>query len=271
VTAALEARNLGRRFGRTWALRECSLAVPAGAVAGLVGPNGAGKTTLLHLAVGLLRPSTGTIRVLGEPAGDRAGLLARIGFVAQDAPLYGELTAAEHLTMGARLNRGFDLPLARRRLLELGVPPDRRAGSLSGGQRAQVALTLALGKRPALLLLDEPVAGLDPLARRAFLESLARGAAEQGLTVLLSSHVVADLERVCDWLVVLSAARVQALGPVGELLARHRPPAAAARGTREATLEELVLAYLGQAGGAGPGIGSRDGGGPAGTAAEAGR
>jgi ABC-2 type transport system ATP-binding protein len=220
--AALETTGLGKRYRHTWALRDCSLTLPRGRIAALVGPNGAGKTTLLHLAVGLLRPTTGTVRVLGETPGERPGLQARIGFVAQDAPLYGDFTGTELLRLGARLNRRFDLPLARDRLGRLGVPLHRRVDRLSGGQRAQVALAMALAKRPELLLLDEPVASLDPLARREFLQALMGSTAEQGLTVLLSSHLLADLERVCDYLIVLSAARVQVLGPVDDLLDRHR-------------------------------------------------
>ena len=142
MTAALQATGLGKRFRRTWALQDCYLTVPAGRIAALVGPNGAGKTTLLHLAVGLLAPTTGTIQVLDQPPGDPE-LLGRVGFVAQDTPLYRDFTAAEHLTLGAKLNRRFDQPLARGRLERLGIPLDRRVGTLSGGQRAQVALALA--------------------------------------------------------------------------------------------------------------------------------
>jgi ABC-2 type transport system ATP-binding protein len=221
VSAAMEASGLGKRYRRTWALRDCNLTVPKGRIAALVGPNGAGKTTLLHLAVGLLAPTAGTISVLNQPPGD-AGLLSRVGFVAQDTPLYRDFTAAEHLTMGAKLNRSFDQPLARARLERLAVPLDRRVGELSGGQRAQVALALALAKRPELLLLDEPLAALDPLARREFLQALMGSVAEQGVTVVLSSHLLADLERVCDYLIVLSAAHVQVLGTTEELLAQHK-------------------------------------------------
>jgi ABC-2 type transport system ATP-binding protein len=222
VTSAVEATGLGKRYGRTWALRDCTLALPRGRIAALVGPNGAGKTTLLHLAVGLLAPTAGAIRVLDGTPGRDPALLARVGFVAQDAPLYGDFTVAEHLTMGAKLNPRFDQALARDRVGRVGVPLDRRVGRLSGGQRAQVALAIALAKRPELLLLDEPVASLDPLARREFLQALMGSVAEQGLTVLLSSHLLADLERVCDYLIVLQAARVQVLGPVDDLLERHK-------------------------------------------------
>src|SRR4029453_19057694 len=221
VTAALQASGLGKRYRRTWALRDCNLTVPSGRIAALVGPNGAGKTTLFHLAVGLLTPTTGSIRVLDQPPGD-PGLLAEVGFVAQDTPLHPNFTPAEHLTLGAKLNRRFDQPLARSRLERLAIPLDRRVGTLSGGQRAQVALALALAKRPQLLLLDEPLASLDPLARREFLQALMGSVAEQGVTVVLSSHLLADLERVCDYLIVLSAAHVQVLGTTEELLDQHR-------------------------------------------------
>jgi ABC-type multidrug transport system ATPase subunit len=218
----LEADGLGKRYGSMWALRDCSLGLPEGRIAALVGPNGAGKTTLLHLAVGLLRPDAGSVRVLGETPYDNLAVLADVGFVAQDSPLYLDFTAAELVTMGAKLNRRWDGALARNRLAQLGIPPNKPAGKLSGGQRAQVALALALAKRPRLLLLDEPLASLDPLARREFLQSLMGSVAESGTTVLLSSHLLADLERVCDYLIVLHAARVQLVGGVDELVANHR-------------------------------------------------
>jgi ABC-2 type transport system ATP-binding protein len=221
VSAALTASGLGRRYGRNWALKDCNLTVPRGRIAALVGPNGAGKTTLLHLAVGLLAPTTGAIRVLDHAPGD-AGLLARVGFVAQDTPVYRDFTAAEHLTLGRKLNPSFDEPRASGRLERLAIPLDRRVGELSGGQRAQVALALALAKGRELLLLDEPLASLDPLARREFLQALMGAVAEQDLTVVLSSHLLADLERVCDYLIVLSAAHVQVLGTTDELLAQHK-------------------------------------------------
>jgi ABC-2 type transport system ATP-binding protein len=221
VNAVIEASGLGKQYRRTWALRDCTLAIPAGRVVGLVGPNGAGKTTLLRLAAGMLAPTRGAITVLG--AGPAAGpaQLARVGFVAQDTPVYARMTVADHLRLGAWLNPGWDDGLARQRTGQLGMDPKQRGGSLSGGQRAQLALTLALAKRPELLILDEPVASLDPLARREFLRGLMEAVAEHGLSVVLSSHLVADLERVCDYLVVLVASQVRVAGEVGELLASH--------------------------------------------------
>jgi ABC-2 type transport system ATP-binding protein len=219
MTAALRARGLGKRFRRHRALSDCTLDIPAGRVVGLVGPNGAGKTTLLSLAAGLLTPTSGTIEVCGgRPAGGPAQL-AKVGFVAQDTPTYARLTVAEHLGLGARLNPGWDARLAADRIQRLGLPPGRRSGELSGGQRAQLALTLAIAKRPELLILDEPVASLDPLARREFLQDL--GEAAGGLSVLHSSHLVSDVEQVCDYLIVLVASRVRVAGEVGELLAAH--------------------------------------------------
>jgi ABC-2 type transport system ATP-binding protein len=221
MTVAFEATGLAKRYGRTWALRDCTLAVPEGRVAALVGPNGAGKTTLLRLAVGLRRPTRGAVRVFGRQPRDDPGSLARIGFVAQDTPLYADLTVGEHLELGRRLNARWDHGSAHARLAKLAIPLGRTASALSGGQRAQVALTLALAKRPDLLVLDEPVASLDPLARRGFLAELMGEVADRGLTVLLSSHLIADLEHRCDYLVVLSASRVQVLGDVDDLLATH--------------------------------------------------
>jgi ABC-2 type transport system ATP-binding protein len=221
MTAVIAAQRLGKRYGQRWALSDCTLAIPAGRVVGLVGPNGAGKTTLLSLAVGLLTPTSGSIRVLGgHPAGNPAQL-AKVGFVAQDAPTYAGLSIADHLELGARLNPGWDAALARDRIGRLGLDPARRAGKLSGGQRAQLALTLGIAKRPELLVLDEPVAALDPLARREFLQALMEAAAEHELSVVLSSHLVSDLERVCDYLIVLVDSRVRVAGEVEELLATH--------------------------------------------------
>jgi ABC-2 type transport system ATP-binding protein len=221
VSAVIAADGLGKQYRRQWALADCTLSIPAGNVVGLVGPNGAGKTTLLNLAVGLLAPDAGTIEVLGgTPAADRAQL-ARVGFLAQDSPVYAGLSVADHLKLGAHLNTDWDAGLARGRVERLDIDPGQKAGTLSGGQRAQLALTLAIAKRPELLILDEPVASLDPLARREFLQDLMEAAAEQELSVVLSSHLIADLERVCDYLVVLVGSRVRVAGPVDELLATH--------------------------------------------------
>jgi ABC-2 type transport system ATP-binding protein len=221
VSAVIAASGLGKRYRRTWALRDCTLAIPEGRVTGLVGPNGAGKTTLLRLAAGMLAPTCGTIAVLGQSPAAGPTQLARVGFVAQDTPVYARMTVADHLRLGAWLNPGWDDGLARRRIGQLGLDQKQRAGSLSGGQRAQLALTLALAKRPELLLLDEPVAALDPLARREFLQGLMEAVAEHGLSIVLSSHLVADLERVCDYLIVLVASRVQIAGELSALLGSH--------------------------------------------------
>jgi ABC-2 type transport system ATP-binding protein len=221
VTAVLEARGLGKRYRRRWALTDCTLSIPAGHVVGLVGPNGAGKTTLLQLTTGLLAPTTGTIEVLGGQPASSPEQLARVGFVAQDTPTYAGLSVADHLRLGAHLNPGWDGDLARHRIEQLHLDPAQRAGKLSGGQRAQLALTLAVAKRPELLVLDEPIASLDPLARRDFLQILMETVAEHEVSVVMSSHLVADLERVCDYLVVLVASQVRVAGEVEELLAAH--------------------------------------------------
>src|SRR6266542_1401949 len=208
MTAVIQAQELGKRYGRRWALTDCTLDIPAGRVVGLVGPNGAGKTTLLHLTVGLLAPTSGSIRVLGGRPAASPAQLAKVG-------------VAAHLRLGARLNPGWDAALARDRIERLGLDPARKAGQLSGGQRAQLALTLGIAKRPELLILDEPVAALDPLARREFLQGLMEATAEHQLSVVLSSHLVSDLERVCDYLIVLVDSRVRVAGEVEELLASH--------------------------------------------------
>jgi ABC-2 type transport system ATP-binding protein len=281
MTTAIETTRLGRRYGRRWALQECSLSLPAGHVIGLVGPNGAGKTTLLHLAVGLLAPSTGELSVLGAPP--RApGTRTKVAFVAQDKPLYPRFTVADTLRMGGWLNPGFDQARASAHLTGLGIPLHQRVGRLSGGEHAQVALALALGKRPELLLLDEPVANLDPLARREFMQVLMEEVAETGMSVVLSSHLIEDLQRACDYLVLMSRSRVQLSATTDDLLAVHqiltgprshaeaitslhtvvqasytdrqanllihasRPVIDPAFTVRPATLEELVLAYMSQ-------------------------
>jgi ABC-2 type transport system ATP-binding protein len=223
IAAAIESTGLGRRYGRQWALRDCSVRIPAGRIAGLVGPNGAGKTTLLHLAVGLLEPTTGGIEVFGtSPRRNSKEVLAAVGFVAQDHPLYRGFTVGAMLEFGRHLNLTWDSDLARSRLARLGIPLAKKCGSLSGGERAQVALCLALAKRPQLLILDEPVASLDPLARREFLQELMTAVADTECTVLLSSHVLADVERICDYLVILSTGSVQVASGIEELVSGHR-------------------------------------------------
>ena len=280
--SAVRTERLGKRYGSTWALRDCTLEIPAGSVTALVGPNGAGKTTLLKLVVGLTRPSEGTVEVLGYvPRDDEQQLMPRLGFVAQDHPLHMGFTVSDMLTFGRRLNPSWNDDVARRRIAHLRLPLDRKIGKLSGGQQAQVALTLALAKEPDVLLLDEPVASLDPLARREFLNSLMEAVTEREMTVVLSSHIVTDLERVCDHLVILSESRPLLVGPIDDVVSSHRlltgPRADAADVSRvhdvirashtkrqtslivranghvydaawelhEVDLEEIVLAYLG--------------------------
>jgi ABC-2 type transport system ATP-binding protein len=280
----LVAEGLGRRYGSAWALRDCTFTLAPGKVAALVGPNGAGKTTLLQLATGLTTPSAGAVRVFGKaPFSEAAHVLPRIGFVAQDHPLYRRFAVTDLLTMGRKLNRRWDDAFARDRLARLGIPLKKQAGKLSGGQQAQVALVLALAKRPDLIVLDEPLASLDPLARRDFLRTLMEEVAATEATVLLSSHILADLERVCDHLIVLAGGRVQLAEDLDEVVRTHRllvgpraDPAGVARvhnvihashaarqttllvranghvygaawDVRDVDLEEVVLAYLGQA------------------------
>ena len=218
----IETNGLGKRYGNTWALRDCSLAIPDGHVVALVGPNGAGKTTLLNLTVGLAAQTVGIVTVLGGmPAGSPAALDG-IAFVAQDTPLYKNLSAADMLHMTRNLNRRFDERYATARLGDLGIPLQQTAGKMSGGQQAQLALTLALARRPQLLVLDEPMAMLDPLARHDFMATVMTAIADDGVSVLLSSHVLAELERVAEYLVLLSDGSVQVSGAVDDLLASHR-------------------------------------------------
>jgi ABC-2 type transport system ATP-binding protein len=288
MTAVVRTEGLGKRYRRTWALTDCTLEIPQGRVVGLVGPNGAGKSTLLNLAVGLLSPTQGSIEVLGASPAAGDAHLARVGFVAQDAPTYAGLSVDDHLRLGAHLNPSWDDALARDRVRQLGLDPARQAGRLSGGQRAQLALTMAVAKRPELLILDEPVASLDPLARREFLQYLMEAVAEHELSVVLSSHLVSDVERACDHLVVLVDSRVRVAGDIEQLLATHhrltgpsrdegtlpgdQQVVAASHTDRQSTflvrtespildpawevsgltLEDLVLAYLSGAGTAAP-------------------
>ena len=218
----VETDGLGKRFGRRWALEDCTVRIPAGSVSALVGPNGAGKTTLLRMLVGLSSPTAGRATVAGRAPQQTREFLSSIAFLAQDAPLYRRFTVGEHLELGARLNPGWDAAVADERLARLGIPFDQPTGTLSGGERSQVALSLALAKRPELLVLDEPVASLDPLARRSFLATLAEAVAAGGLSVLMSSHHIHDLERICDHLVVVTASRTRLCEDIESLLARHR-------------------------------------------------
>ena len=283
MNAALEIVDLDKRYGHTQALRDCSFVLPTGRVAALVGPNGVGKTTLLHLAVGLLQPTAGSVRVFGSsPSDNPRDVLPQVGFVAQDHPLYRGFTVGDMLTLGRKLNPRWEQSIATRRLDHLGIPLDRRIDKLSGGQHAQVALAMVLAKHAQFILLDEPLASLDPLARRDFLRALMEATAEHGLTVLLSSHIIADLERVCDYLIILSSGRVQLADGIDEITRSHKllvgprtDPAAIAsihevievnhsdRQTtllvrvnghlfdsswqaHDVTLEDIVLAYLGR-------------------------
>ncbi|SDN54854.1 ABC transporter ATP-binding protein [Allokutzneria albata] len=219
--AAITARDLGRRYGRRWGLQHCSLEVPAGRVVGLVGPNGAGKSTLMNLLVGLLRPTTGELELLGDRVGPDT-VLDRVSYIDQEHSLYRDFTVREMLTAGRLLNRRWDDGIATERLTELGIPLTTKVGRLSGGQRAQVALAVALAKQPELLILDEPVASLDPLARREMMSTLMAAKAERDCTIVLSSHVVSELERLCDYLVVLDHGHVKLVGDIDDLLEQHR-------------------------------------------------
>jgi ABC-2 type transport system ATP-binding protein len=233
----IECAGLGKRYRRAWALRDCTLSIPAGHVVALVGPNGAGKTTLLNLAVGLATPTAGTVTVLDGAAAGSPEALDGIAFVAQDAPLYKNLPVADMLHVARNLNRRWDQPRAQARLTELGIPLDKKVGQLSGGQKAQLALTIALARRPDLLVLDEPLAALDPLARHDFMASVLKAVAADGISVVLSSHVVAELERMADYLIVLSFGQVTLAGHVDDLVAAHG-----------AGLEEIVLASMRESG-----------------------
>jgi ABC-2 type transport system ATP-binding protein len=229
----IETAGLAKRYGRAWALRDCTLAIPGGHVVALVGPNGAGKSTLLNMAVGLATPTAGRITVLGGAPAGSPSALDRIAFVAQDAPLYKNLPVTDMLRVAGYLNLRWDSELALARLDRLGIALRKKVGALSGGQKAQLALTIALARRPSLLVLDEPLAALDPLARHDFMESLLSEVAAAGISVLLSSHVVAELEQVADYLIVLGRGNVLVSGEVSSLVGSHG-----------AGLEKLVLGYL---------------------------
>lgn len=221
VSSVLETEDLTKRYRGKTALSKCTINIPRGHVVGLVGPNGSGKSTLLNIASGVLSPTSGSVRVFDAPPASSSTQLERVGFVAQDTPVYSGFSVRDHLRYGQHVNPKWDNELARRRIEQLGLDLGQRAGKLSGGQRAQLALTLAIAKRPDFLVLDEPVASLDPLARREFLQILMETVADHDVSVLLSSHLVADIERVCDYLVVLVASRVQVAGEVEDLLATH--------------------------------------------------
>jgi ABC-2 type transport system ATP-binding protein len=281
---AIKTAGLSKRYHSFWALKDCTITIPKGAVSALVGPNGAGKTTLLKLLVGLNRPSAGLTTVLGQAPSQDTQYLSEIGYLAQEIPLYNQFTAKDHFALGAHMDAHWDNDLAKERLNELRIPLDRPVGKLSGGQRAQVGLAMALAKKPKLLLLDEPVAALDPLARVDFLASLAQAVtdAEGELTVLMSSHLLADLERVCDHIIILASGETQLcdeieharkahkllVGPPGTLpksndftiiketqssttnhiLVRlnDRKPTLPGWHVRDVDIEEIVLAYMGQ-------------------------
>lgn len=217
----VESFGLGVSYRGTWALRDCTLAVPEGHIVALVGSNGAGKTTLLHCAVGLTAPTTGDVTVLGGIGAGAPDALERVAFVAQETPLYRHITVRAMLTVAANMNQYFDRNLAEARLASLDIPLDRRIGRLSGGQQAQLALALALARRPDLLVLDEPLARLDPLARHEVMAVVMSAVAEEGLSVIFSSHVVSELERVADYLILMSHGRVQMMGVIDDLLATH--------------------------------------------------
>lgn len=221
MRAAVQTKGLGKRYGSFWALENCDISVPAGSVSALVGPNGAGKSTLLKILVGLSQASSGQGEVLGRVPVQHEDFLSDIGYLAQEIPLYKTMSAADHIKMGQHLNARFDVTFMTERLRELGIPLDRPAGKLSGGQRAQVALALALAKKPKLLLLDEPVAALDPLARHDFLSSLSQAVADGGLTVIMSSHLLADLERVSDHVIVLASGKTQLCDDIEVVLKSH--------------------------------------------------
>ncbi len=225
TTPALEAVSVSKRYRRSgpWALLDADLAIPEGTITALVGPNGAGKSTLIRTWVGFERPTRGRVRVAGiDPQEDRAGAVARIGYVSQSTALYHGLTVGEHLALAATLRPAFDEEAARGRLEQLDIPWSQKAGSLSGGQAAQVALCIALSTGAPMLLLDEPLASLDPLARHDFLNLLKAAVRERGATALLSSHIVSDVEAVCDQLVVLGAGRVTLQAPIRDAIAEHR-------------------------------------------------
>ncbi|MEV6009712.1 ABC transporter ATP-binding protein [Streptomyces sp. NPDC051976] len=222
---AVEAREVSRRYGQVWALRECSFQLPANRVIALVGANGAGKSTLMSIISGMLPATGGSLLVGGRPVakgGRRADESAcRVALLAQDKPLYRDFSVADMLRFGRSTNRVWDQRRALSWLARFDVPLDRGCGRLSGGQRAQVALAVALGTRPELLLLDEPLSNLDPVARTEVTGELMAEAAETGMTVMLSTHIVAELAGVSDHLLLLAAGHPILTGDVDDLLAGH--------------------------------------------------
>jgi ABC-2 type transport system ATP-binding protein len=239
--SAVSTISLGKRFRAKWALTDCTFDVPEGRISGLIGANGAGKTTLLRLITGLTEPSSGTVTVFDRRPADTREFLRDVGFLAQEVPLYRRWNSEDHLALGAHMNPRWDEHLTRERIRSLGIPLDQRVGTLSGGQRAQVALAMALGKRPRLLLLDEPVAALDPLARRDFLSVLGEAVAEGDLTVILSSHLVGDLERICDHLLLLESGKLALAADLDEVMLTHRLLTAPARSTSVLERDHTVL------------------------------
>ena len=220
---AVETNGLGKKYRRTWALQDCSFSLPQGRVAALVGPNGAGKSTLLRLLAGVSVPTTGALSVLGRsPRIQTVDALSRTAYLDQDRPLYKDFRVGEMLRFGRKLNPRWDDARARRHLDELRISLSSRIEKLSGGQRAQVAVALCLAKRPELLLLDEPVAALDPLARDELMHILLESVTDDATTVLLSSHAVSDLATVCDYVIILSSSRVRFAGELDDVLASHR-------------------------------------------------
>ena len=279
--AVIETSGLGKRYGKHWAVQDCTLSLPEGRIAALVGPNGAGKSTLLRMLAGVTAPSVGDVSVAGQSPSDSDGL-SHVGYLDQERPLYRDFRVGEMIRFGRELNPRWDDARARKYLDELGISLRDRVGKLSGGQQAQVALTMCLAKRPDLLLLDEPVAALDPLARENLMHLLLRSVVDDGTTVMLSSHAVADLASICDYVVLLNGSRLQLadeldrvllthrllIGPSGEvwiapegvtvvasmttgrqvtmLVRTEQPLVAPGWEVHEATLEEVVIAYLRQ-------------------------
>ena len=281
---AIETAGLGKRYKRAWALQDCTLHLPTGRIAALVGPNGAGKTTLLHLAVGLLAPDAGSVRVFGRTRAATPRQLAEIGFVAQDTPLYRGFTAPEPDHHGRQAQPDLGRRAARTRLSDLGIAPNLPVGKALRRTARPGRPRPRAGQTPPAAAARRADRGLDPLARHEFMQALMGAVAETGTTVLLSSHLLADLERACDYLIVLQTAHVQLSGPVDELLEGHRTlvgprtdtdqipgvaevirashtdrqstllartdgtvPTDPAWSVHEVTLEDLVLAYLAKA------------------------